>query len=76
MAQNYKIPLAYIEYADGIYSLLTKIEMSNLDWLLIFLDIWANFYVIAYFLSLLNKISSNSFSLELARLACQELFSK
>jgi hypothetical protein len=36
MAQNYKIPLAYIEYADGIYSLLTKIEMSNLDWLLIY----------------------------------------
>jgi hypothetical protein len=36
MAQNYKIPLAYIEYADGIYSLLTKMEMSNRDWLLIF----------------------------------------
>ena len=22
--QNYKIPLTYLEYADGIYSLLTK----------------------------------------------------
>ena len=25
--------------------------MSNLDWLLIFLDIWVNFYVIAFYLA-------------------------
>ena len=27
--------------------------MSNLDWLLIFLDIWVNFYVIAIFYPIL-----------------------
>ena len=32
--QKYKIPLTYLEYADGIYSLLTK--MSNHYRLLIF----------------------------------------
>ena len=34
--QNYKIPLVYYEYANGIYSLLTKKKMSNRVWLFIF----------------------------------------
>lgn len=34
--QNYKIPLAYYEYANGIYSLLIKKKMSNRVWLFIF----------------------------------------
>ena len=30
--------------------------MSNLDWLLIFLDIWVNFYVIAINNAILNYL--------------------